>query len=525
MPTPSVGGAATVAEIIDAVPISALQRTVFALCVLVSMLDGFNTQSIAFVAPSIAREWGLTPLDFGYIFSATLLGSVVGTSLFGMLADRFGRARLTVAATLLFGAFSGLAVFAHGFGALVACRVIGGIGLGGAIPNTMALASEYAPQRSRATIVTMTLWGFPVGSILGGLASGPIIHDFGWRAVFLVGAILPLALVPVLIWLLPESIRYLSTIPKRRDEVAKLLARMAPGYTIAPPPAVKAAATARRGNLAELFGPRLAATTTLLATALFMSLLLTYLLVNWVPMILSQAGLPLSSAILGTVGINLGGIVGSFLLSRAIDRSPRPMALLGGGYLAAGLALVLVGLFVSTSGAYALIGLTLCGFLLVGSQMSMTAFTSTQFPVALRGTGIGFVQAIGRIGSLVGPMAGGLLLSRGLAPAQLFTFCIGPALLASLALFILSRIRAGHAWRLREQLEAGAEPCPARWTARSRSSPARPEASADASPRRWANAARTSSSIIRRRLRPPPAPASSGRSRRGAGRRSRSAPT
>ncbi len=250
--------------------------------------------------------------------------------------------------------------------------------------------------------------------------------------------------------------------PRARDQVARLLARIAPGHAVPAQPVLPADVTARPGRLAELFGPRLAATTSLLAVALFLSLLLSYLLVNWVPIILTTAGLPLSSAILGTVGINLGGIAGSYLLSRAIDRSARPVMLLGGGYLAAGAALVIVGMFVTASGTAALIGLTVCGFLLVGSQMSMTAFTATKFPVALRGTGIGFVQAIGRIGSLVGPMAGGVLLSRGLVPAQLFTLCMGPALLASLALFALARIRAGHAWRVREQADGGAEPCPAR---------------------------------------------------------------
>lgn len=435
-----------VAALIDAAPIGRLQLTVFALCILVSVLDGFNTQSIAFVAPAISRSWGLTPLDFGFIFSATLLGSVAGTSVFGALADRFGRRNLTIASTLLFGVFSGLAAMTHGLGELIACRVIGGIGLGGAIPNTLALASEYAPQRSRATIVTITLWGFPLGSILGGLASGPLIEHLGWRSVFVLGAVLPLALVPVLIWLLPESIRFLSGIPNRRHEVASLLARIVPGAP-APPGASAGAAKSRAPGFGALFEPQLVGATLLLSTALFLSLLLSYLLVNWVPMILSQAGMPVSNAILGTVGINVGGILGSFLMSRAVDRARNASLLLAGGYVAAGIALVVVGLFVGSSGLAALAGLAVCGFFLVGTQMSMTAFTTTQFPVALRGTGVGFVQAVGRIGSLVGPLAGGLLLARGLVPAQLFLLCLGPALLAASALFALGMVRSRRSRR------------------------------------------------------------------------------
>lgn len=436
------GVAKTLAQAIDDAPIGGLQKLVFTLCILIAVLDGFDTQSIGFVAPAISRAWHLSPIDFGFMFSATLLGSVVGTSVFGTLSDRFGRRRLTIAMTILFGLCSALSALAGNFPQLLACRLIGGIGLGGVIPNTMAMAAEYSPVRRRATMVTMTLWGFPAGAILGGLISGWLITAFGWHSVFVVGGVAPLLLAAVLARCLPESIRFLAASSKGRPKAQRLLGRIAPDQVIDWSTGENGVVAAGRPvAYASLFGGGLAPTTILLSLALFFSLLLTYLLVNWTPSILAKAGMPLSSAILGVASINAGGIAGSYLMSRLIDRSARPLMLLASGYGISGIVLALVGSIAPTS-AMALVALGICGFFLVGTQMSMTAFTSTQFPLSVRGTGIGFVQAFGRLGSLFGPMAGGAMLSAGLSSGTLFTACLLPALASGLSLYSLMVIRA-----------------------------------------------------------------------------------
>lgn len=445
-PQSARAAAKTVAQAIDDAPLGGLQRRVFALCILIAVLDGFDTQSIGFVAPAISSAWHLSPIDFGFMFSATLLGSVVGTSVFGTLSDRLGRRRLTIAMTVLFGLCSGLSALAGDFPELLVCRLIGGIGLGGVIPNTMAMAAEYAPSRRRATMVTMTLWGFPAGAVLGGLVSGRLIAAFGWHAVFIVGGIAPLVLAGFLVRLLPESIRFLATTAKGRARAQGLIDRIAPGQAIdwedgdggtggGP------GGGARSAGYASLFGGGLAPTTILLSIALFFSLLLSYLLVNWTPSILAKAGMPLSSAILGVAAINAGGIAGSYLMSRLIDRSARPLLLLATGYAISGIVLAVIGSMAPAS-TLALVALGICGFFLIGTQMSMTAFTSSQFPVAVRGTGIGFVQAFGRLGSLVGPMAGGAMIGAGLGPGALFTACLVPALASGLALYTLMLIRS-----------------------------------------------------------------------------------
>ncbi len=430
----------TVPQAIDDAPVSALQRRVFILCILITVLDGFDTQSIGFVAPSLSKAWLLSPMDVGFMFSATLLGSVIGTSVFGALSDRFGRRRLTIAMTILFGLCSLLSAFTWNVTGLLACRVIGGIGLGGVIPNTMAMVSEYAPLRRRSTIVTITLWGFLGGAIVGGLVSGPMIVAFGWQSVFIAGGIAPLLLGIVLLRSLPESIRFLASTPERRGEAAALVTLIAPDQPIDWTHDDRANAAAGPAGYRSLFTAALAPTTILLSIALFFSLLLSYFLVNWIPSILAKAGMPLSSAIMGVAALNAGGIAGSYLMSRLLDRSGRPLVLLAGGYVASGIILAVVGSMPAAS-AMALVAIAVCGFFLVGTQMSMTAFTSGQFPVAVRGTGIGLVQAFGRLGSLVGPLAGGALLNAGLPPSSLFLFCLGPALAASAALYVLMLIR------------------------------------------------------------------------------------
>lgn len=433
----------TPAELIDEAPLSRLQIVVVALCITVSLLDGFDTQAIAFVAPSIARQWSVSQFQFGFIFSATLLGSVIGSAIGGVLADRIGRRKLVIATTALFGLLTGACALAASYEQLLVFRLLGGIGMGGVIPNMIALASEYAPERRRATIVTFTLWGFPFGAVLGGIAAGPLIARFGWPAVFWAGAAAPLLLVPLLIVWLPESLRFLGLQEARREEMRRLLHRIDPARAgraeIEPP---RDFHTRERGHIRALFRSDLGRPALLISMVMFLSLFLTYLLLNWVPTLLAQAGMSDTQAILGAVALNLGGIAGSYGLARLLDRRPRPAIFLAGGYACAAIAIGLASRGTS-SAPVALALLLLCGFFHIGTQLSTTAYSSGIFPVALRGTALGLIQAIGRTGSLIGPVVGGALLSLGLTTADLFRLAMLPAALCAVALYMLSRETTG----------------------------------------------------------------------------------
>src|SRR5258708_13491249 len=206
-----------VAAVIDRISIGRLQWATILLCGLVAILDGFDTQAIAFVAPLIAKDLQLEMSLFGPVFGAGLFGLMVGALVLGPAADHWGRKPVIIISTLVFGAFALLTPMIQSLNALLLLRFLTGLGLGGAMPNIIALTSEYSPKTKRATLVTLMFCGFPLGAVLGGLLSAQLMPKFGWPAVFYLGGILPLVLLPFLWAWLPESIRFLVPRKNQRD--------------------------------------------------------------------------------------------------------------------------------------------------------------------------------------------------------------------------------------------------------------------------------------------------------------------
>jgi AAHS family 4-hydroxybenzoate transporter-like MFS transporter len=433
-----------VAAVIDGAAIGALQVRVFGLCLSVSMLDGFDTQSIAYAAPAIARDLNFGPNEFGLLFSATMAGTAVGAAVLGRIADRYGRRALITAAVAIFGLMTLGCAMSRGFQSLLIFRFLAGLGLGGAIPNFIALASEFAPARARARLIVVTLWGFPAGAVLGGLISGPLIDRFGWPAVFVFGGSLPVILAPILWISLPESIRYLTLRGTAGSRVAATLRRIDPAREFSDATAYVLPGDARRSaRLIEVFEGRLAAGTLLLGGALCMSLLLAYLLVYWIPLLFRQLGMSMGDARLGTVVLNAGGIAGSYVISRAMDRSRLKLAVLIGFYVIAALAVAAMGI-PGQSRWEIMTAVAAVGFFLIGNQMSLSAFIADYYPSALRATGLGVTQAMGRCGSLIGPLLAGHLVAAGVSAPQIFRLGAVPALIVVVALLALNTSQAAH---------------------------------------------------------------------------------
>jgi AAHS family 4-hydroxybenzoate transporter-like MFS transporter len=432
------GGAIDVADFIDRQPVGGFQLKLLLTCAAVLFLDGFDTQAIGYVAPALAREWGLTKGALGPVFSAGLFGLMIGALLLGPLADRIGRKRIIILSTLAFGICALATAFVHDVNALLAIRFLTGLGLGGAMPNAVAMTSEFNPRRRRATMVMIMFCGFSVGAALGGLLAAALIPHFGWRSVFVVGGVAPLLLVPVLALRLPESVRFLALTGRADEEVAGLLRSIGPMAVFAPATRFVVQEPELPGiPVVHLFRDGRTPVTLLLWVVFFMSLLDLYFLSNWLPTVLNDLGASVStSAAIGSM-LQVGGVVGTFALGSIIDRfSFRALALV---YFVAVFAVGAIGQL-GHSIVLVTIAIFVAGFCIVGGQIAANALAATFYPTSVRASGVGWALGIGRVGSIIGPLVGGLLLSMKWSTGAVFMTAAAAAFCAALSAFALSRL-------------------------------------------------------------------------------------
>lgn len=428
-------------EVIEGRSVGRLQVQVIGLCALVAMLDGFDTQLIAFVAPAIARTWDFPIASFGVVFSAGLLGLMFGAAALGSLADRIGRKKVIVLSTAVFGSFAVLTAFAESLLALALLRFATGIGLGGAMPNIIALSAEYAPKRVRGTLITLMFCGFPLGAVIGGPISSYLISSFGWQAVFIVGGVAPLALLPLLIWKLPESLTFLAQTTSGARRLAAMLKRfrLRDGrdeevqYVADEEPA-------QASPLKCLFTEQRTALTLLLWLVFFSNLLVLYWLINWLPVILQRAGFALDEAIRGTVLLNAGGIVGGLLLGRLIDWQGH-YRILASAYFGGSVFVALTG-YLGGSVAMTSVLVFLSGFCVIGGQFGANGLAASIYPTAARSTGVGWALGVGRVGAIVGPLLGSLVIAREWPVEHVFLAGAVPAAAAAAAVVLMMWTKA-----------------------------------------------------------------------------------
>jgi AAHS family 4-hydroxybenzoate transporter-like MFS transporter len=449
-----------VAEFIDQQPVGGFQIGLLLTCAAVLFLDGFDTQAIGYVAPAVAKEWSLTKAALGPVFSAGLFGLMIGALVFGPLADRIGRKKIIIFSTLAFGLGTLATAFVQDVGTLLAIRFLTGLGLGGAMPNAVAMTSEFSPHRRRATMVMIMFCGFSVGAALGGLLAAALIPQFGWRSVFVVGGVAPLLLVPILALRLPESVRFLALSGRAHERVAELLTWINPGAAFAPGTQFAVHEPRLAGlPVLHLFRDGRTLATLLLWVVFFMSLLDLYFLSNWLPTVLNDLGASVSSAaVIGSM-LQVGGVVGTFALGSVIDRfSFRALALV---YFVAVFAVGAIGQL-GHSVIFVTMAIFAAGFCIVGGQIAANALAATFYPTSIRSTGVGWALGIGRVGSIVGPLVGGALLTMKWSTGEVFMAAATAALCAAVAAFSLSRVAAirsgGKGAASSISVEAGLQP-------------------------------------------------------------------
>ena len=394
-------------------------KRVVLLCALVGFLDGFDTQSVGPAASAIAAELGIRLSALGPVFSASQIGFLVGALVFSTLGDRFGRKRALLLAIGIFAGCSLGTALAGSYPVLVACRALAGLGLGGATPNFVSLASEYSPPPKRARVVTMMWAAVPFGGMVASFASAAVMPALGWKAMFVLGCVAPLLLIPVLQALLPES-----------HEI------VAPGSLPGPGSVRKSLGH----SVAELFTQKRAVATILLWLASFMTWMTLVVVAFWTPPLLQHAGLSAPSAAAVLALNNAGGVIGTVLIGAALGRT-HPHRILLCAFLAAAVFIAAIG---SSLASFALLACVagLAGFFSSAAGGGIIALSASTYPPDVRATGVGWALGFGRMGSIVGPMSAGLLVAHEWPVAHIYGAMACPALLAAGLIALLARLPA-----------------------------------------------------------------------------------
>ena len=435
----TAGTTIDIPDLINHNKIGSFQIGMLILCGLCVIMDGFDVQAMGYVAPAIIADWHVSKANLGPVFGAGLLGMLVGSLVFSITADKFGRRPVLIGSTIFFSLCMLVTPLATTIEQLQLIRFITGLGLGAVMPNAMALAGEYSPLRKKVTLMMLVSCGFTLGAVLGGLLSAALIPAFGWQSVFYVGGVVPLVIGVLMFFLLPESMQFLVLKKRKLDKVAQWLKRIDPMVSITADTQYVVHEKEHKGApVLQLFTDGRAKMTILLWVINFMNLLNLYFLSNWLPTIAKEAGLSTANAVLAGTALQVGGTIGTLVMGQLIDRSSFRRILLP-CFLVAAVAIALIGR-PDVSLAFLFITIFIAGFCIVGGQPAVNALAASYYPTTLRSTGIGWSLGVGRIGSIIGPVLGGELIRLNWPNSTIFLVVAIPAIVSAVMVFSM---RAG----------------------------------------------------------------------------------
>ncbi|MFC9556784.1 MFS transporter [Rhodococcus sp. NPDC056960] len=436
----------SVDELIDGRPVGRFHYLLLALAGAVMFLDGFDTQAISFVAPAIAREWGLPVSSLGPIFSAAIVGLMVGYLCLAPLAQRSGQRRAVIACTATFGILTLLCAIAESPLQLIALRFLTGAGLGAAIPSLVGLVGEFAPARRRSSFVMFIYCWYAFGFVAAGVVSGLVIPQWGWRAMFIVGGAVPVVVLMFLLRYFPESPRYLLQ-RGAGDRAHATLRRLDPGLpsdaiVLADAPGFSRPAATSQEKISvvlDLLRGRWLLNTLLLWIAFGANLAAFYAIQSWLPTIVGSLGESSRVVIATTVLTTVGGIAAAVLIGPAMDRIS-PFRTLGVVYLVGAVFVALLGWVLGgASTGVLLVDAFLTGTCVTGGQMSVIALAAVLYPTDMRPTGVGWALGIGRLGGIAAPLIVGSALGAGIAPREVFFALAIILVVAGLCVLALER--------------------------------------------------------------------------------------
>jgi AAHS family 4-hydroxybenzoate transporter-like MFS transporter len=437
-----------IAERIDNSRLGAFQFTVFILCGLCLFMDGFDTQAIAYVAPTIIREWKIPSSALGTVFSAAPFGVLIGSLFFSMIADKIGRRPVLVGVTLYYATLTLLTAKAQSVNQLLIIRFIAGIGLGGIMPNAVSLVGEYSPRYARVAVMMVVGNSFSAGAAIGGFLAAQLIQSYGWRSVFYFGGTVPLVISLAMLFALPESLQFLAVRQRSLHKIRRWLQRIDPSAPLSESTRFVVPERAHKGvPWIQLFHEGRAMGTLLLWIINFMNLLNLYFLTSWLPTVVAAIGYSTPIAVRVGATLQLAGAIGALLQGWLVHRLGF-VPVLATGFALAAVNIALIG-HPGISLALLVVVVSIAGLGVVGGQSGVNAFSATFYPTDIRSTGVGAGLGVGRVGAIVGPYVGGQLLALHWTNQQLFLASAVPALISAV-------VMAAMHWVVQPKTVAGA---------------------------------------------------------------------
>ena len=424
-------------QVVDDAKFTPFHMNVLFWCMLVIIFDGYDLVIYGVAMKGLVAQWGLSAKEAGFLGSVALFGMMIGAMALGSLADRYGRKKMIALCLVLFSLFTFLCGFAQNPTQFAIMRFIAGVGIGGAMPNLVAMMAEYSPKRMRSTMVSLMFSGYAIGGMLSAGLGIMIVPSMGWEWMFYLG-IIPLFLLPLIWKFLPESLGFLMRQGKEA-EVRKILPKVAPELNItAEDQLVREEVVVKKSvvPVGQLFVEHRGVSTLAFWVSFFCCLLMTYALSTWLPKFMEQAGYELKAGLSFLFAMNIGAMIGA----------------IGGGWLADkfNIKAVLVAFLLLGSAAFVCLGykapvpvlyvlVTIAGATTIGTQIVLYSYVAIFYPLKIRSTGIGWASGVGRIGAIVGPILGGWLVAMQLPHSTNFMVFAIPAIIATVAVLFIAK--------------------------------------------------------------------------------------
>lgn len=424
-----------VSKIIDEAKFNGFFMGVFVLLLLALLFDGYDMGIYGVTLPSIMKELNLTPTQTGLLASAGMFGMMFGALLFGSLSDIIGRKKVIIIGILTYSVFNGIVAFIHSASVFAVVRFIAGMGMGALTPVVISLLSEYTPKANRTLLLTLVMVGIPGGQLLASLTGVAFLESLGWRVLYLL-TLVALVVVAFVVTHVPESMKFY--VPKQEtNTIKKVLAKANPEFEQTDEDVYELSVVNRqKASVFSLFKAGYARNTILVWITFFCNLYLFFGVSTWLPKLMTMLGYPLKSSVVFLAVFLLGGVLTTPVVGWLGDKYgyKKVMPVL---YIMAAVLVSLLSTGMSMGIFYVLLFFAGCA---VSMVQSLTLAAAPDFyPIAFRGTAMGWGSAVSRLGSAIAPTVVGILLTAKVPVNIVFLTFIIPAVIACIAILLTKK--------------------------------------------------------------------------------------